>query len=55
MPVDHDEHVNMCDLHLVYLGFGAFLHLVPRLALDIKECNLPILGHIVGEDPETQM
>ena len=55
VPVDHDEHINMCDLHLVYLGFGAFLRLVPRPAMDIKECNLPILGHIVGEDPETQM
>ena len=25
VPLDHDEHVNMCDLHLVYLGFGSFL------------------------------
>ena len=55
VPVDHDEHINLCDLHLVYLGFGAFLCLVPRPALDTKECNLPILGHVVGEDPETQM
>ena len=53
MPLDHDEHVNMCD-HLVYLGFGAFLRLVPRPVLDIKEGDLPILGHVVGEDPETQ-
>ena len=49
------RNVNLCDLHLVYLGFGAFLCLVPRPALDTKECNLPILGHVVGEDPETQM
>ena len=54
MPLDHDEHVSMCDLHLVYLGFGAFLRLVPRPVLDIKEGDLPILGHVVGEDPETQ-
>ena len=54
MPLDHDEHVNICDLHLVYLGFGAFLRLVPRPVLDIKEGDLPILGHVVGEDPETQ-
>ena len=54
VPLNHDEHVSMCDLHLVYLGFGAFLCLVPRLALDIKEGDLPILGHVVGEDPETQ-
>ena len=55
VPVDHDEHVNLCDLHLVYLGFGAFLRLIPRPALDTKECNLPILGYVVAEDPETQM
>ena len=55
VPVDDDEHVNLCDLHLVYLGFGAYLHLIPRPALTTKECDLPILGHIVAEDPETQM
>ena len=55
MPLNHDEHVSMCDLHLVYLGFGAFLHLVPRPALDTKEYELPILGHVVGEDPETHI
>ena len=54
VPLDHDEHVNMCDLHLVYLGFGAFLCLIPRPVLDIKEGDLPILGHVVGDDPETQ-
>ena len=55
MPLNHDEHVSMCDLHLIYLGFGAFLCLVPRPALDIKEYELPILGHVVGEDPETHI
>ena len=54
VPLNHDEHVSMCNLHLVYLGFGAFLCLVPRLVLDIKEGDLPILGHVVGEDLETQ-
>ena len=54
VPLNHDEHVSMCNLHLVYLGFGAFLHLVPRPVLDIKEGDLPILGHVVGEDPETK-
>ena len=44
----------MCDLYLVCLGFGNFLHLVPRPVLDIKEGDLPILGYVVGEDPETQ-
>ena len=28
--------------------------MVPRPALDIKEGDLPILGHVVGENPETQ-
>ena len=55
VPVDHDEHVNLCDLHLVYLGFGTFLRLIPRPALITKECDLPILGYVVAEDPETQM
>ena len=55
VPLDHDEHVSMCDLHLVYLGFGAFLCLVPRPAVDIKEQELPILGHVIGEDPNTNM
>ena len=45
----------MCDLHLVYLGFGAFLHLVPRPAVDIKEQELPILSHVIGDDPNTNM
>ena len=55
VPVDHDEHVNLCDLHLVYLGFGAFLRLIPRPALITEECDLPILGYVVAEDPKTQM
>ena len=45
----------MCDLHLVYLGFSAFLHLVRRPAVDIQEQELPILGHVVGDDPNTNM
>ena len=55
MPLNLDEHVSMCDFHLVYLGFGAFLCLVPRLALDTKEFELLILGQVVGEDPETHI
>ena len=51
----HVEHPPKCDLHLVYLGFGAFLHLVPRPAVDIKEQELPILGHVIGDDPNTNM
>ena len=55
VPVDHNEHVNLCDLHLVYLGFGAFLRLVPRPSLDLKESDLPILGYVVGDNTETQL
>ena len=55
MPLDHDVHVSMCDLHLVYLGFGAFLRLVPRPAVDIKEQELLILGHVIRDDPNTNM
>ena len=55
VPVDYDEHVNLCDLHLVYLGFGAFLRLIPRPALITEEGDLPILGYVVAEDPKTQM
>ena len=46
MPLNHDEHVSMCDFHLVY---------PERPAVDIKEHELPILGHVVGEDPETNI
>ena len=31
------------------------MHLVPRPALDTKEYELLILGHVVGEDPETHI
>ena len=55
VPLDHDVHVSMCDLHLVYLGFGAFLHLVQRPAVDIKEQEIPILGHVIGDNPNTNM
>ena len=36
-------------------GLGAFLRLVLRPALDPKEYELLILGHVVGEDPETNI
>ena len=55
VPLGHNVHVSMCDLYLVYLGFGAFLRLVPRPAVDIKEQELLILGHVIGDDPNTNM
>ena len=48
----HDEHVSRCDLHLVYLGFGAFLHLIPHPNIDVKE--MPVLGHITSDDPNVK-
>ena len=47
MPTSHDELIQQCDKHLVYLGLGVFLQL--------KEClTVDILGTITGQDPETQ-
>ena len=50
-PPKHDDHVNMCDLHLIYLGFGAFICLVPKQVPDYKDFT--ILGQITAEDPTT--
>ena len=50
-PTKHDDHVNKCDLHLVYLGFGAFIRLVPRQVPDDKD--FVILSQITSDDPST--
>ena len=50
VPVNHDEHVAMCDLHLVYLGFGAFVKLIP-VPLDTKD--FVIIGTITADDQAT--
>ena len=50
VPTNHDEHVSRCALHLVYLGFRAFLCLKPHQIIDVKE--IPILGHITSDDPD---
>ena len=52
VPINHDKHVSKCDLHLVYLGFGAFLHLLPCQNIDVKE--MPVLGHITSDDPKAK-
>ena len=45
-PASHDELLQQCNKHLVYLGLGIFLQL--------KECILfNILGTITGQDPKT--
>ena len=51
VPMDHDEHVKRCDLHLAYLGFGAFIKLIPCPVHDTK--NVLILGTITADDPAT--
>ena len=51
-PHSHEEMLNHCEKHLVYLGFGIFLHLEkrPPQTLDM----LPILGTVSSDDPATQ-
>ena len=51
VPVDHNEHVKCCDLHLAYLGFGAFIKLIPRPVHDNK--NVIVLGTVTADDPAT--
>ena len=46
MPTSHDELIQQCDKHLVYLGLGVFLQLKVRVTVGI-------LGTITGQDPET--
>ena len=47
MPTSHDDLMQQCNKHLVYLGLGVFLQL--------KECpTINILGTVTGQDPETQ-
>ena len=33
VPLNHDKHVSVCDLHLVYLGFGVILASSPETGL----------------------
>ena len=47
MPTSHDELIQQCDKHLVYLGLGVFFQLKERKTVDI-------LGTVTGQDPETQ-
>ena len=51
VAIDHDEHIAMCDLHLLYLGFGAFIKLIPVQAPDNKD--FIIIGTITAEDRDT--
>ena len=51
VPIDHDEHMDRCNFHLVYLGFGAFIKLVPIQPPDSKD--FVVIGHITTYDPTT--
>ena len=52
IPHLHSEMVEHCEKHLVYLGFGIFLHLVKRPT--ITPNALPILGTVSSDNPATQ-
>ena len=45
-PASHDELIQQCDKHLVYLGLGIFLQLKERVPFNI-------LSTITGQDPKT--
>ena len=48
-PLHHDELIMRCDMHLVYMGFGIFLHRVRQpIVPDVK-----ILGTIHSDDQAT--
>ena len=46
MPTSHDELIQQCDKHLVYLGLGVFFQLKERVTVNI-------LGTVTGQDPKT--
>ena len=51
VPTNHNELLNHCDLHLVYMGFGTFLRLIRRLSI---EANITVtLGEITSDNLNT--
>ena len=46
MPTSHDDLMQQCNKHLVYLGLGVFLQLKEHPTINI-------LGTVTGQDPET--
>ena len=46
MPTLHDDLMQQCNKHLVYLGLGVFLQLKEHPTINI-------LGTVIGQDPET--
>ena len=51
IPSLHDELLNRCEHHLVYLGFGIFLCLKRCPPVDINVNILPFLGQVMSDDP----
>ena len=52
VPLNHEELLSRCNIHLVYLGFGIFQELKqqPPLELTIQIVR-PVLGTITSDDP----
>ena len=50
VPILHDELMSRCNLHIVYLGFGIFLHL--RLWPPLEVNVLPTLSVITSNQPK---
>ena len=50
VPILHHELMSRHNLHLVYLGFGIFLHLKPWSPIDVNV--LPTLGEITSDQPK---
>ena len=50
MPLLHEELIERCDIHLVYLGFGIFLCLNRQPLIDVNV--LPVLGHVLSDQPD---
>ena len=48
-PSDHDKLLELCDLHLVYMGFGIFLRLIRHTPMD-THVSITI-GEITSDDP----
>ena len=52
LPLLHNELVERCSIHLLYMGFGIFLRLKCRLTPLMP--TPPILGHITSDDPQVR-
>ena len=52
VPLNHEELLSRCNIHLVYLGFGIFLELKQQPPLELTiQIGQPVLGTITSDDP----